>query len=131
MGGPYARSRELTAVRPFSGRDLPVFASVLLVCLIAVTVDAGAPQAVQPVERTDENSRIAHRELVEKARTGQTDLYFAGDSILRRWGALDYPELLEHFQERFHGWNAADFAWGGGRTVPGDHEVDGWICSSC
>ena len=31
----------------------------------------------------------AHVELVEKARTGRIDVYFAGDSIVRRWGALE------------------------------------------
>src|SRR5262249_40374296 len=42
--------------------------------------------------------------------------YFEGDSIVRRWGALDYPELLENWRQNFFGWNAADFGWGADRT---------------
>jgi lysophospholipase L1-like esterase len=68
-----------------------------------------------PQPRTDTNSEIAHAELVQKAGTGVIDVYFIGDSITRRWGALDYPELLAHFKESFSGWNAANFAWGGDR----------------
>jgi lysophospholipase L1-like esterase len=39
-----------------------------------------------------------------------------GDSIARRWGATDYPELLAHWRSQFHGWNAADFGWGADGT---------------
>lgn len=74
------------------------------------------PSAAVPVERTDANSRIAHQQLLEKARSGRIDVYFAGDSITRRWGATDYPHLLAHWRETFHGWNAANFAWGGDST---------------
>lgn len=69
-----------------------------------------------PQSRTDASSALAHDELVQKARSGVIDVYFIGDSITRRWGALDYPELLAHFQSSFFGWNAANFAWGGDRT---------------
>ena len=69
-----------------------------------------------PEPRSDQNSAIAHAELVQKARSGVIDVYFIGDSITRRWGALDYPELLAHFRKSFLGWNAANFAWGGDRT---------------
>lgn len=68
------------------------------------------------IERKDANSITAHKQLLEKTKQGQIDLYFAGDSITRRWGATDYPELLQHWRETFHGWNAANFAWGGDRT---------------
>jgi len=66
--------------------------------------------------RTDENSRIAHAQLLEKAKRGRIDVYFAGDSIVRRWGALDYPELLANWKANFFGWNAANFGWGADRT---------------
>ncbi len=66
----------------------------------------------QPLARTDANSLKAHAQLVDKARKGGTDLYFEGDSIVRRWGATDYPELLANWNSNFHGWNAADFGWG-------------------
>jgi lysophospholipase L1-like esterase len=39
-----------------------------------------------------------------------------GDSIIRRWGATDYPELLAHWRANFRGWNAANFGWGADRT---------------
>jgi lysophospholipase L1-like esterase len=43
-------------------------------------------------------------------------VYFVGDSITRRWGALDYPDLLAHWRKSFHGWNAANFGWGADTT---------------
>ncbi len=74
---------------------------------------SAAPVSIRPVPRTDRNSRIAHTQLLEKARKGGIDIYFEGDSIMRRWGALDYPQLLANWKQNFFGWNAADFAWGG------------------
>jgi lysophospholipase L1-like esterase len=50
--------------------------------------------------------------LLEKAAKGGIDIYFEGDSITRRWGATDYPELLANWNQNFFGWNAADFGWG-------------------
>ncbi len=65
-----------------------------------------------PVARTDANSRTAHEQLLEKAKKGRIDVYFAGDSITRRWGATDYPDFLANWKQNFHGWNAANFGWG-------------------
>jgi lysophospholipase L1-like esterase len=67
------------------------------------------------VPRTDANSLIAHTQLVEKAKKGGIDIYFEGDSITRRWGATDYPQLLANWNRNFFGWNAADFGWGADR----------------
>ena len=72
---------------------------------------AGFP-AGMPVARTDRNSMLAHGQLLEKARKGGIDVYFEGDSITRRWGATDYPDLLANWKQNFFGWNAADFGWG-------------------
>jgi (4-O-methyl)-D-glucuronate---lignin esterase len=72
--------------------------------------------ADEPRMRLDRNSHIAHQQLLAKAKSGGVDLCFLGDSITRRWGALDYPDLLAHWNETFHGWNAANFGWGGDRT---------------
>ena len=69
-----------------------------------------------PAPRSDRNSQVAHAQLVEKARKGGIDVYFAGDSITRRWGATDYPELLANWKQNFFGWNAGNFGWGGDRT---------------
>ena len=66
----------------------------------------------RPVARTDSNSLIAHEQLLEKTKQGRIDIYFEGDSIVRRWGATDYPELLANWNQNFFGWNAADFGWG-------------------
>jgi len=66
--------------------------------------------------RADRNSHLAHQQLLAKAKSGGIDLYFLGDSITRRWGALDYPDFLAHWQKTFHGWNAGNFGWGGDLT---------------
>jgi lysophospholipase L1-like esterase len=54
--------------------------------------------------------------LLAKAKQGGIDVYFEGDSIARRWGAIDYPDLLANWKQNFFGWNAADFGWGADRT---------------
>ena len=74
------------------------------------------PPADQPAPRTDQNSLLAHAQLLDKARKGGIDIYFEGDSITRRWGAIDYPELLANWKSNFFGWNAANFGWGADRT---------------
>ena len=58
----------------------------------------------------------AHAQLLEKAKRGRIDLYFEGDSIVRRWGATDYPDFLANWKENFFGWNAANFGWGADLT---------------
>jgi lysophospholipase L1-like esterase len=89
------------------GRVLLKAAATLvpLVCFAQTPAD-------QPVPRTDQNSLAAHAQLLEKATKGRIDIYFEGDSITRRWGATDYPELLANWKENFFGWNAANFGWG-------------------
>jgi lysophospholipase L1-like esterase len=69
-----------------------------------------------PVFRMDANSLVAHSQLLVKAKQSGTDVYFEGDSIARRWGATDYPELLANWKKNFFGWNAADFGWGADQT---------------
>ena len=83
---------------------------------VSLAAQAPAAPADRAVERTDANSRLAHAELLAKARAGRIDVYFVGDSITRRWGALDYPELLANWRQNFFGWNAANFGWGGDTT---------------
>jgi len=72
--------------------------------------------ADRPARRSDRNSLLAHEQLLAKARAGRIDVYFVGDSITRRWGATDYPELLAHWKSTFFGWNAANFGWGADGT---------------
>ena len=82
-------------------------------CLILLPLVCYAQTAAdQPVPRADQNSMAAHAQLLEKAKKGRIDIYFEGDSITRRWGATDYPELLANWRENFFGWNAANFGWG-------------------
>ncbi|MGB9455700.1 MAG: GDSL-type esterase/lipase family protein [Bryobacteraceae bacterium] len=77
--------------------------------------EAAAVPADQPAPRADRNSQLAHAQLLEKAKKGGIDIYFEGDSITRRWGATDYPELLANWKQNFFGWNAGDFGWGADR----------------
>src|SRR3984957_7455733 len=72
--------------------------------------------AQAPAPRTDQNSMTAHQQLLAKSKQGRIDVYFEGDSIVRRWGATDYPELLANWKHNFFGWNAADFGWGADKT---------------
>ena len=72
--------------------------------------------AQAPAPRTDQNSMTAHQQLIAKSKQGRIDVYFEGDSIIRRWGATDYPELLANWKHNFFGWNAADFGWGADKT---------------
>ncbi|HWW00277.1 MAG TPA: GDSL-type esterase/lipase family protein [Candidatus Acidoferrum sp.] len=73
--------------------------------------------ASRPQPRTDSNSLLAHQQLVRKAKQGGIDVFFVGDSIIRRWGATDpqYQPLLENWKTNFFGWNAANFGWGADR----------------
>ena len=82
----------------------------------AQTSTADESPADRPAQRLDENSKIAHAELLQKRTKGRIDVYFVGDSIARRWGATDYPELLANWNANFFGWNAADFGWGADRV---------------
>ena len=82
------------------------------------------------VPRPDANSKLAHEQLLDKAKQGRTDVYFVGDSITRRWGATDYPDFLAHWKASFSGWNAGDFGWGADSTQHilwrlGHGELDG------
>jgi (4-O-methyl)-D-glucuronate---lignin esterase len=92
--------------------------AILVWAAVGSPLGAGAQTTIpptpanRPVPRTDQNSQTAHAELLDKARRGGIDLYFVGDSITRRWGATDYPELLNNWTQNFFGWNAANFGWG-------------------
>ncbi len=95
---------------------------VLILCLSCSLLGLVSPASAQPVPadqpmaRADQNSMMAHAQLLEKAKKGRIDIYFEGDSIARRWGATDYPDFLANWNQNFFGWNAADFAWGADTT---------------
>jgi lysophospholipase L1-like esterase len=98
------------------GRQILACALALLLPEIVGGQAATPIPADQPVERTDRNSQVAHEQLVAKAKSGGIDVYFVGDSIVRRWGATDYPLLLAQWRQSFSGWNAANFGWGADAT---------------
>jgi lysophospholipase L1-like esterase len=105
----------------FSDRDcssLPAFFLVVLWLSVAPYGAASEVPANTPVPRSDVNSQLAHRQLVEKAERGGIDVYFVGDSITRRWGCTDpqYADLLANWKSNFFGWNAGNFGWGGDTT---------------
>ncbi len=95
---------------------------LLLVIFLATTLAAGGaeqpgrtrPSAATPSPRGDANSKLAHQQLVAKAKAGGIDVYFLGDSITRRWGCTDpqYSQMLANWKKNFFGWNAGDFGWG-------------------
>jgi len=87
----------------------------LVAGLMVAAAQSVAGPGDRPVPRPDRNSQIAHEQLVEKARRGGIDVYFAGDSITRRWGTSDTPyrDLFDNWRRNFFGWNAANFGWGG------------------
>lgn len=88
------------------------------VSVMAQTVSPTPTPANVPVARADNNSQLAHQQLLEKAAKGGIDVYFLGDSITRRWGTSDekYKSFLDNWRQNFFGWNAADFGWGGDTT---------------
>lgn len=91
----------------------PLLHGLLAAVAIALPLACfGQTPATEPVPRSDQNSLTAHAQLLEKAKKGRIDIYFEGDSITRRWGATDYPQLLANWKEHFFGWNAANFGWG-------------------
>jgi lysophospholipase L1-like esterase len=94
---------------------LTAMVPALVVASLLQTGPAPTPPAETPAPRTDASSMAAHDELLAKARTGRIDVYFVGDSIVRRWGATDYPDLLAHWRANFFGWNAGNFGWGADR----------------
>jgi len=92
-----------------------IIGAVLETALFISSACAQTDDSFNGAPRMDRNSQIAHEQLLEKARKGGIDVYFLGDSIIRRWGATDYPEFLAHWNSNFFGWNAANFGWGADR----------------
>jgi cephalosporin-C deacetylase-like acetyl esterase/lysophospholipase L1-like esterase len=85
---------------------------------VSSEVRSDSATSVKSIPRQDENSKIAHEQLLAKAKQGRIDVYFLGDSITRRWGTSDkaYAPLLENWKKNFFGWNAGNFGWGADTT---------------
>jgi lysophospholipase L1-like esterase len=94
-----------------------IFRLSALACFAGLAAAALAASADQPVPRPDANSKQAHLDLLAKAKRGGIDVYFAGDSITRRWGTSDarYADFLANWKANFFGWNAGNFGWGADR----------------
>jgi lysophospholipase L1-like esterase len=107
----------MTLFRNWAGRVGSIGATLALIAATAAAAENRTGSAAQPVPRNDPNSRLAHEQLVAKARQGGIDVFFVGDSITRRWGATDaqYQSLLANWKTNFFGWNAANFGWGADR----------------
>jgi lysophospholipase L1-like esterase len=93
------------------------------ICLLTRPAIAGSstapstrrwPSAAVASPRGDANSKLAHEQLVAKAKAGGIDLYFLGDSITRRWGCTDavWAQNFANWKQNFFGWNAGNFGWG-------------------
>lgn len=83
--------------------DLRFYLAVVASIHFAGGLSLFAATPVTPVARTDQNSRIAHEQLLAKAKLGRIDIYFAGDSITRRWGASDrqYQDFYANWRSNF------------------------------
>jgi (4-O-methyl)-D-glucuronate---lignin esterase len=92
------------------------FSRTIVALSLLLPALANAQAADEAIARTDQNSQLAHAQLLDKARRGGIDIYFEGDSIVRRWGATDYSDLLANWTQNFFGWNAANFGWGADTT---------------
>ncbi len=106
--------------RPFPAtveKPLHTLEEVMTKSLLGAAPARRRPSAGSAEPRTDANSMLAHRQLVQKARTGGIDLYFLGDSITRRWACTDpqWSAMLANWKKNFFGWNAANFGWGADR----------------
>jgi hypothetical protein len=100
------------SARSLHGRWLVFGPIVFMAFLSPVVLFAALPcQAEQPTKlrpsapRTDAVSKLAHQELLDKAKQGHIDIYFVGDSMPRHWGTSDpqYNELLANWKQSFFG----------------------------
>jgi lysophospholipase L1-like esterase len=68
--------------------------------------------ADKPVARNEDPTWVRkHLELLERAKRGNIELYFAGDSITRRWeGEVRHKA---NWDQNFGGWKSANFGAGG------------------
>jgi lysophospholipase L1-like esterase len=68
--------------------------------------------AVVPKRRTDEASVKRHERYVDRAKQGNVDVLFVGDSITQGWDSVG----KKVWEERFAAWKPANFGVSGDRT---------------
>src|SRR3954452_18107095 len=75
-------------------QNAPTAAPASAPAATAQAIDWDAAPPIRPAIQNGNNSPQAHEQLLAKAKlgAGKIDVYFQGDSITRRWGALDYPK---------------------------------------
>lgn len=84
---------------------------------VPVAAKNPADQPAPKMDKTDPTKMQAqfaqlHAEYVAKAKKGDIDVYFEGDSITHNWGGPG----KEIWAKEFAGWKAANFGIGGDRT---------------
>jgi lysophospholipase L1-like esterase len=86
--------------------------SACFACVLAVSAQDQKPQhsAVKPNERKDQGAVKLHQSFVERAKKGDVQVLFLGDSITQGWGNSDpWKKLSAHYK-------TANFGIGGDRT---------------
>jgi lysophospholipase L1-like esterase len=88
----------------------------IVVLALAGRLVADEPQAlheaVKPVNKTDAGWTKLHESFLERAKKGDVDVLFLGDSITRGWAGAGKEVWEEHFEPL----RAANFGIGGDRT---------------
>lgn len=69
--------------------------------------------AVKPLERKDERAIKRHQSILERAKKGDVDLLFLGDSITQGW---EGPSGKDVWEKHFAPQKAANFGVGGDQT---------------
>jgi lysophospholipase L1-like esterase len=91
---------------------LPVLACLILLHANAPADDAKSNPAVKPSERKDKSSKTRHERFVERAKKGDVDVLFLGDSITQGWEGQGKAV----WKARYDSMKAANFGIGGDKT---------------
>lgn len=87
-------------------------------CLLGLATWAGAAEqgkpnsAIQPSRRTDAGSVKRHERFLERAKQGNVDVLFVGDSITEGWDSVG----KKVWEDKFTKWKPANFGISGDRT---------------
>jgi lysophospholipase L1-like esterase len=87
-------------------------ACCLMLAPLANANQEKANSAITPQKRTDEASVKRHEAYLARAKKGNVDVLFMGDSITQGWDSNGKKAWNEHFSK----WNPANFGISGDRT---------------